>query len=150
MCVQAGWRTCDQPCDERFECADGWKAGHEPALGIFSMKEWQYPSLHQNRMVGRKGEVIVSLYSAIVRPHLEYCMLTWNPHHKNKQIKTNKNKQTKQTNKQTNKKTSGSREGHKNNQRVEHLCFKERLRELWWLFWRREGYKETSLQPSSI
>ena len=61
--------------DERFNMSQQCAPSAQKASSILSCIK--------RNVISRSREVILTLYSALMRPHLEHCLQFWSPQHKN-------------------------------------------------------------------
>ena len=59
--------------------------------GIAASKGNQILGLVRRTIMYKEKQLIVPLYKAIVRPHLEYCIQAWRPYHKKGHRQAKKN-----------------------------------------------------------
>ena len=59
--------------------------------GIAASKENQILGLIRRTTMYKEKQLIVPLYKAIIRPHLEYCIQTWRPYRKKGHRQAKKN-----------------------------------------------------------
>jgi len=75
-----GLRDWEQPCREGLGGTGGGKTGHEPTMCACSPEGQPLSrSCIKSSMASRSREVILPLYSALLRHHPESCVQLWAP-----------------------------------------------------------------------
>ncbi|KFQ74535.1 hypothetical protein N335_12491, partial [Phaethon lepturus] len=104
----------EQPCREDLGVLVGEKLDMSQQRSLAAQAANRIAGCIQSSVASRPREGILPLYSALVRPHLQYCIQLWSPQHRKDMdlLEWVKRRVTKMI------------------RGMEHLCYEDRLREL--------------------